>query len=326
LETVLDENSNAKFARSELPGEPPLRIPGASVSANAQTSSKRRQSHIKSLRPQRLSGVHPRRLTATMSSLNASRADMHILANDSPEKTSSNEGELVVWKPGGDTHRKVSLVESRREDEIERDQPKFDANNKHNKNKNNHGGMTPTFSRSTAYLSGAINLEEGTRIVGGQETMSFKRGTLWLMEAIEKGKDGIDYRIVRYMKKNGSKVRKSTKGWVRLQKIWDKNLQISDGLKTGTESNVDQKESEDRPKRASVMASDSAEKMRDYLDGNVNRPTRLKSQMAELSNDTGTGRIGYGEIVRSKRGVSFREVELSSDIRSNGGDGDAERL
>ena len=35
--------------------------------------------------------------------------------------------------------------------------------------------------------------------------MSFKRGTLWLMEAIEKGKDEIDYRIVRYMKKNGSK-------------------------------------------------------------------------------------------------------------------------
>ena len=80
------------------------------------------------------------------------------------------------------------------------------------------------------------------------------------------------------------------------------------------------------PRMCFFRASDSAEKMRDYLDGNVNRPTRLKSQMAELSNDTGTGRIGYGEIVRSKRGVSFREVELSSDIRSNGGDGDAERL
>lgn len=141
------------------------------------------------------------------------------------------------------------------------------------------------------------------------ETMSFKRGTLWLMEAIEMDRKEIDRRISRYMKVNRSKVRKSLKGWTKKQKKWEKSLQKSAARKLPRIVETDEEDTNsEQLNRASISASDSAEKMRYIMDQNINSRFRSDDIRSKASH-----RIRIGETVTSKRGISFRDDFLWDD-------------
>lgn len=154
-----------------------------------------------------------------------------------------------------------------------------------------------------------------------EESMTFKRGTLWLLEQIESNKRAIDGRIAHYMSNNGNKVRKSTKSWTRIQKNWEKSQK-------GSRKSVDEREAEeeheemeeitDMIRRNTIKASDSAEKLKIALDGNRNQGTRENFGTCETTfpryfphlrkhSELMSGRLAMGEIVKNKRGIRFRE-------------------
>lgn len=139
-------------------------------------------------------------------------------------------------------------------------------------------------------------------------SMSFRVGTIWLMDEIEANKVEINKRIQRYMDTHGSKVSKSLKSLTKLQKQWEKEHVSTGTSRKVSKEMVSDTEGPDWQKiRKSVRASDSADKLTNFLQSNENRFCGQDSCSRPHKTSLMSGRLSGGEEVRSKRGIRFRE-------------------